>query len=371
MFTTVSFGMALGVTGIAFPLLALEAGFSPTVVGLLAATSATIQIVGRASIPALLGRITDRVVMIIAMVILLASASVLIFTAAAVGFIAAQILQGVARGLFWASSQTHAVRDPGVPTRRLASVHAAGQLGHMLGPAVAGLLAVISLRASLWAGVAVALLGAVFAVGLHRRPPYSRAPVSERTPIWRRPGVGMGAWGGTVSGVWRGILDSYVPVILTTSGFGPSAVGGLVTLADGSGLLTSVAVARWGNRKMGRLVPRAALGIAVALGLLSVGGSTLLILVALVLAGVSESVAAVLSAAAINESVEHSEQGAAIALSGVYRAGARSVAPALVGGSLLVVTMPVALGVLAATMLIPGIWLRPSPAVSPRANGDR
>jgi MFS family permease len=142
----------------------------------------------------------------------------------------------------------------------------------------------------------------------------------------------------------------------------------LVTLADGSGLAAAAAVARWGKNQVRRYVPIAALGIAVALGLLAFAGNSFLMPVVLVLAGISESVAAVLSTASINESVEATEQGAAIALSGVYRAGARSLAPALVGGSLLVVGIPAALGLLAALVMVPGIWLWRAPGTSAHAS---
>jgi hypothetical protein len=102
--------------------------------------------------------------------------------------------------------------------------------------------------------------------------------------------------------------------------------------------------------------------------LLAFASNSFLMPIALVLAGISESVAAVLSTASINESVEATEQGAAIALSGVYRAGARSLAPALVGGSLLVVGIPAALGLLAALVMVPGIWLWRAPGASAHAS---
>ena len=183
--TVMAFGTALGVSAFAYPLLALDAGLSASTVGLLASVSAGTQMLSRLLLPALLARYRDRSLMIFSLLALGASALTLIFTLQLLGFVAAQCCQGLARGIFHTASQTHAVRDAGVASRRLAFVQTTAQFGRLLGPAVGGLLAVISLQASLWSAVALTGLASVLGLTLLSKPPYSRTPVAERTPIWR------------------------------------------------------------------------------------------------------------------------------------------------------------------------------------------
>lgn len=354
-----AFGISLGATAIAFPLLALDAGFGAGVVGLLAALSAAIQTASRFALPYLLSRVPDRALIGFALAVMAASASTLLFTAAGVAFVVAQILQGLARGIFWTSSQTHMVRLPGDATRQLGFIQAFGQFGGLLGPIVAGTLASISLVAALWAALLLAVVGFILAQTLNRLATYDRR-VSDSGPIWRQKGVGLGSWGSASAGAWRGVFESYVPIILESGGLGPGAIGWLMSTADGSDLAATSALAKWGRPGMGNLyVPHAALGLAAALSLLALVTPIWATAVVLILAGASGGVSGVLGAAAINDSVAPSDQGAALALVGVYRAGARSVGPAFISSVLTIVAIPVAMGIAAATLVIPAIWLRP------------
>jgi MFS family permease len=356
--TVVAFGVSLGTTAVAFPLLALEAGFSAGVVGLLAALSAAVQMVAKMSLPSMLAKVTDRSLMTFSLTVMVASASTLLFTTAAFGFITAQVLQGIARGVFWTASQTHAVRGPGHPTKQLGFVQTMGQIGNLLGPALAGTLAAISLSASLWAGVIIAGLGVIVAGTLHSLAPYQREPAATRTPIWKRKGVGPGAWAGAAAGAWRGILDSFVPVILDRAGLTARLIGWLMSTADGSSLAATAAVARWGGSNVGRFIPLSAAALGAGVILLPLVDATVAIIVVLIVAGVGGGLAGILSTASVNESVEPSEQGAAIALAGVYRAGARSFAPAFISGMLLFFAMPVALTLAGLGVVAPAAWIR-------------
>lgn len=355
----VGFGTALGVTAFTYPLLALESGFSATAVGFLASVSAALQLGSRLVLPYLLARFRDRALMVFALLVMAVSAGALLMTQDLIGFVIAQVGQGFARGLFHTASQTHAVRNPGVASRRLAFVQTTAQFGRLIGPALAGSLAVISLRASLLAAVVLAGAGAVFAATLIPRPPYQRRSRSHRRPIWLRADLAQACWGGTAGGVWRGLSESFVPVILTERGLTPSVVGWLLSLADGAGFLTTASVARWGSSDVRPFVPLAATGLAVALALLPISSGVLVLGGLMLVAGSAGGVSGVLGTAVANDTVEESEQGAAITLVGTYRAGARLAAPATVSGSLAALALPAAMACVAAAVFAPSLWFVP------------
>ncbi len=352
-----AFGTALGVTAFAYPLLALDVGLSASTVGLLAAVSAAVQMLSRLVLPALLARVTDRRLMIVALLALSASAITLLFTQMLIGFVAAQSFQGMARGIFHTASQTHAVRDTGVGSRRLAFVQTTAQFGRLLGPAIGGLLALVSLQASLWMAVALAGAAAVFGLTLLALPPYARLSTSERTPIWRRPDLRTACWGGATGGVWRGLSESFVPVLLSNRGLSVSLIGWMLSGADAAGFLTTASVAKWGREDVRGFVPLSATALAAALALLPVLAGNVPLGIAMLVAGSAGGVAGVLGTAVASDSVEQEEQGAAITLVGTYRAGTRLIAPAGVSGLLLVVALPVAIGIVAGAIFAPVAWL--------------
>lgn len=363
-----SFGISLGATTVAFPLLALEAGLGAEAVGLLAALSAALQMAAKALLPYLLSRITDRSLILCSLATMALSAAVLISTTVIAGFLLAQTLQGVARGFFWTTAQTHAVRIPGIATRQLAFIQTVGQMGGLIGPALAGTLAALSLFVALWAAVGLATVGLLLALALEAKPPYPRKTRGANVPIWRRNGVGVGCWAGAVGGVWRGILDSFVPVLLDGAGFSSRTIGWLMSTADASSVAGTAAIARWGDTGMGRFVTPASLGLAAGLVLLPLAGQVVTIALVLILAGFCGGIAGVLGTAAINESIDAGDQGAALALVGVYRAGARTAAPALVSGALVFVALPVALAGAAFAVVAPSLWLRTSGRSAARAD---
>jgi MFS family permease len=351
------FGTSLGITAFAYPLLALEAGLGVTAVGLLAALSAAVQIIARLSLPALLARFKDRSLMVFSLGVMVISASILIFTAALFGFVVAQIAQGLARGIFHTASQTHSVRIPGIPARRLAFVQTMAQLGRFIGPGLAGSLAVVSFEASLWAAVGLAVGGVVLGLSLDPIPPYQRVPSAQRTPIWKRSGLGRGCWGGAVGGTWRGVAESFVPVLLSRAGLPASVIGWMLSGADGTSFLTTASVSKWGRTNIGRFVPLAAAGLSIALLLLPLASGILPLGALMMVAGSAGGVAGVLGTAAANATVEQSEQGAAIALVGTYRAATRFAAPALVSGAASLFALPAALAIVAVGILAPITWL--------------
>ncbi len=150
-----------------------------------------------------------------------------------------------------------------------------------------------------------------------------------------------------------------MPVVLSRAGLAASVIGWMLSAADGASFLTTASVARWGSANIGRLVPLAAAGLSTSLFLLPIVSGALPLGVLMILAGSAGGVAGVLGTAAANSAVEDTEQGAAIALVGTYRAATRFAAPALVSGALSLVALPAALAAVAVGVLTPIVWIRP------------
>lgn len=94
------FSVGLGVATVAIPLLALAAGYDPASIGFLTAIAAATQLATRLRLPWLLGRFPDRTLIALSSVLMLLGFGLLAVTTALPAFVAAQLLQGAARGIF-------------------------------------------------------------------------------------------------------------------------------------------------------------------------------------------------------------------------------------------------------------------------------
>src|SRR4051794_25184493 len=90
-------GLALGVAGVALPLLAIRAGYSATQIGALPAVSAVAQLVSRLNLGSLMRRIPEWMLISSAGLFLALSCGLVALSASVVPFVIAQLLQGVAR----------------------------------------------------------------------------------------------------------------------------------------------------------------------------------------------------------------------------------------------------------------------------------
>ena len=354
-------GLALGVTGVALPLLALRAGYSASEIGALTAVSAVSQLVSRLSLGAVMRRIPEWTLISSAGVFLALSCGLVALSAAVVPFVVAQLLQGVARAFHWTSLTAHLVRGAGSTAPRLAVVNSTSGIGSLSGPLVAGLL---SERTPVLA-LAVAAAISIVAVGptllLDRHPPFSRPPKAERPTgrIWRRPGVDVGCAAAATAGGWQAVLTSYVPVALVGAGQSPVTVGVLVAVANGAMLVAAGVSGRVAARWQSPAVVAGVLvgGAAVALTAVSAG---VLPLAALVLAagGYSAGTLQVLGSAVAAEAVHPGERGDAIAASGTFRALSMFSTPLAVAGLITVVPLAPAVAAVGAALALPGVLLR-------------
>ncbi|MBA2700281.1 MAG: MFS transporter [Chloroflexi bacterium] len=360
------FSVGLGVATVAIPLLALTAGYDPASIGFLTAIAAATQLATRLRLPWLLGRFPDRTLIALSSVLMLLGFGLLAVTTALPAFVAAQLLQGAARGIFWTSSQAHAVRDQARPVQRLVDLNVAGNAGTLVGPALAGSLAALGLPIAL---AAAALGGAGAAVGslmLRRLPPFDRRHSAGSVDLLGREGVDVACWASTVGGAWWSMIGSYVPVILVGAGIGPAAIGWLITGSEAAGTIALLALRTVATRWIGMAVRVGAVTAVAALVAVALAPQLLATYVVLLLIGGAASGTVTTMAPAMASLVAGpDEQGDALSLSGTFRAAALFGAPAAVGGLLSIVALSPALLILAATVGLPGLFVgrRRRPAV--------
>lgn len=351
-----AFSVGLGVATVAIPLLALESGYDAAAVGFLVATSAASQLGFRLCLPWLLRRFADRTLTAVASLLMLAGFSMLLVSSVVAVFVIAQLFQGAARAIFWTSSQTHAVRGDGRPVDRLVEMNVAGNAGTLIGPVVAGSLAVFGLPVAIASAAVGAALAAIVTMALRRLPAYDRHRPQGTSGLLRRDGVDIACWASVVGGGWWAMLGSYIPVILVGAAVGPQGIGWLITLSEAASIAGILVLRRLsqghirGAVQVGSFAAAAVLaGLAVAPGGL-IGYALLLIV-----GGVASGIITTLAPAMASLAATPEEQGDALALSGTFRAAALLAAPAAVGALLAVVTLPVAVVALGAALGLPGL----------------
>lgn len=352
----VLFSHGLGIGIVAVPLVALAAGYDAPAIGFLVAVTAASQFTGRLLLPWLLGRFPDRTLSAAAAVSLAAAFWCLVLSTALPVFLVAQVLQGLARSIFWTSSQTHAVRDVGRPVDRLVDLNLAGNVGTLSGPLVAGVLGTVDLRLALAAAVAVAAGAALGALTLDRLPAFDRRQSRGAMSLLGRPGIAASAWGSAVGGAWWAMLGSFVPVLLVGAGVGTLGVGSLITAAEAAGVFALLAVRRLPGDRISPTVAASGFVVCGVILGLAVAPPLLPLYVALLLVGGAGSIiVTTLAPAQAAADAGPEEQGDALALAGLFRAGALLGAPAAVGAVVAVAPLAVGLFALGSSLTLVGV----------------
>lgn len=351
-----TFSFALGSAGLVLPLLAIATGYDAAAVGLLSAVSAISHLGLRMQLPRLLGRFADRDLIAAASIMLAGSYGLLLFSAALPVFVLAQLLQGAARGLFWTSSQTHAVRTGEGSVSSMARVQVFASLGTLAGPAVSGLVIAASLPLALALGLVVGLLGASASRVMAHLPPFERKPRRRGDRIWQRKDVDLACWSSVTAGGWRALLSSYVPVVLEGARMPPSIIGLLLSLAEVSSIVSSGFLVRATPAS-----PRFALGLAAVTSSASVallplvGAFPVLAGVSLLSGGAASGILITVGMALASDAVAPHERGEAIAVAGTFRAAALLATPAGIAASLSVVSLPLAVAIAGIALGIPAV----------------
>jgi MFS family permease len=347
----VIWSIALGIASVALPLLALEAGYSGVQVGVLVALSALTQMLARIGMGSWMNRFPDWTFVLASAVVLAVANAAAALSTAWVPFVAAHLLQGVARAFFWTGSQTHVVRGDRPAVTGLAMINLVSAAGLLVGPVVAGWIGEVSLTAALVVATGLSVLACVPSLLLDRLPPF--APPANRPPgrIWRRPGVDAGCWAAVSGGAWRGLLGSYVPVALQGAGQTTATIGLLVTVANAAQLGGSAVVGRL--RARGLAVSLVVGTLVAGLGTAAVGpaaGSALLAAAALVVSGLGAGALQTVGPAVAAEAVHREERGLAIASTGTFRSAALLVTPLAAAG--IVAFAPVSVALAAGGVII-------------------
>jgi MFS family permease len=352
------FALSLGIATVAIPLLALESGYDAAAVGFLVAGAAGCQLATRLALPSLLGRFTDRSLILVSVALMLGAFGLLSISTALPAFVAAQLAQGAGRAIFWTASQTHVIRSGGSPVQRLVDFNLAGNAGTIAGPLAAGFLATSDVRLAISAAGIAAGLALVLAPALATYPPFDRRQSAGTFKLLRRDGVDVAVWATFVAGTWWSMLGSYIPVLAVGAGLPPTDVGLLVSLSEGSGAVMMLLL-RWLSPSRIEPIVRAAPVVEMAaLAGVAVAPAALPVYAALVIAaGAAGGAVTVLAPALVTRTATQHEHGDAIALTGTSRAVALLGAPAVIAALLSFVALPVALVGVAAANVVPGIAL--------------
>ena len=352
------FSVGLGVGTITIPLLALAAGYDAQTIGFLVATAAAMQLAGQFALPWLLGRFSDRALIVLASVLMVVAFGLLIVSTALPVFVASQLFQGLARAIFWTSSQAHAIRDQPRPVQRLIDLNVAGNAGTLVGPVVGGLLATFGLTAALVAAMLGALVAVAGSPWLIRFDPFDRRQSAGTWRLLRRTGVDIACWASVMGGLWWSMMGSFVPVILVGVGISTVGIGWAITASEAAGTVALLALR---NVSRTRIRPIVLLGggiVALALvGIALVPPVYAAYLIVLIVGGAAGGTVTTLSPAMATLVAARDEQGDVLALTGLFRAAALFVSPAAVGvlvGGLLVGP---AMGVVALLTGAPGLVL--------------
>lgn len=347
-----AFSFALSISSVAMPLLGLAAGYSAAAVGGLIAVSGVAQFVVRMGLGLVMRYVSDRRLIVFSAVSLAASNIAVVFSAALVPFVVAQLLQGAARAGFWTGSQAHVVRTDPSAVNAIAGINLTSSTAMLVGPYLAGVLAERDIDLALLAATAMAAAAAGLAALLDRLPPFDLAPGQVPKRIWRRAGVSGACWVSMTTGAWRGMLGSYVPIVLEAAGHPPASIGALVSVANGAVLVGSGLLARewattWTTVAMATVLTgagTAATGFAA--------GSSPLVAAVLAASGIGAGMLQTLGPAMATESVEPEEIGEAIVATGTFRAAALFAGPLTVAGALAVLGLTASIGLAAVGALI-------------------
>lgn len=361
--TILLFSVTLGMATVVVPLVATAAGYQLGAVGFLVGVSAITQIIARAGMGALMDRFSTRTFVLVALILLGSSCVILGVTDELWAFVASQLLQGAARAYFFTGMQTHVIRASRPAVSALAIMNVTNGVGLLIGPLLAGIIGASSLSFALFIAAGIAGPGVLSCAFLIRYEPFAkpRTETAEKAvPMWRRDGVTTAGWMGATAGAWRGILNSYLPVLLTEAGHSIPVVGAMMTLANLAALAGS-AVARSVRRAGVRL--SAVLGAALA-----VGGVALMVFMTphlvlagafLFISGMGAGILQTLGPALATEAVGLEERGRAIASVGTFRAISLLVTPMGIGALIFFVpSAAVATAIVAVAVGIPAMATR-------------
>ncbi|NNN19278.1 MAG: MFS transporter [Acidimicrobiaceae bacterium] len=327
-FTALVYSLSLGVQAVLLPLLALAAGYSKPDIGILTALSAVTQLVARMLSAAAMRHVSDKLLVAGACLAMAVSGFLVAWSAFVVVFVLAELIQGLARGVFWTAATTHVVRQTGPSVGRMAAVNFMSSCGLLAGPLLAGYIARFSLSTAFLIAGIIAILSAIPATTLVKELPFVKQGNRVRREIWNQREVRIGSWAGLTAGSWRGILNSYTPVVLKSVGESYFMVGLLVAIANAASIAGAGVMGLLNKRSPERVFAIGVLGAACGTALVGITArSVVLTVVLLAVGGVGAGLLQTLGPVLAANGVSLHQKGDAIAIAGSFRAGALLVAP--------------------------------------------
>lgn len=318
--TSIMFGIASGALSVLVPLTLIRNEHSALVVGLVATLAGVSQLMVRFTVPALLRRMPDRAVVLMSGTLLSLALLVPMLTQHLPWMIAVQLVHGAVRALFWTGIQTHVVRGESVAIKGLAVVNFAAGAGLMLGPAaVGGIIVIGDFSLAFTVSLVLSIGTCVASMMLLRYAPFAAHRGVMSKAAWTPDSV-LGSMMSGIAGSWRGILDTYMAVILVALAFSEAAVSILIAVSSGSILLGTLLASR-ARKVSNRGVFVAGVG-GTALALVSLPlseGRIWLTLVAMLLGGLISGLFQTLGTAIAAEGVPTELKGDAITLTGIFR----------------------------------------------------
>ncbi|TAN20179.1 MAG: MFS transporter, partial [Actinomycetota bacterium] len=286
------------------------------------------QLVARMTSAKAMRYVSDKLLVACACIGMAVSGFLVAWSAFVVVFVISELIQGLARGVFWTAASTHVVRQDGPSVGRMAAVNFLSSAGLLIGPLLAGYIARYSLSTAFYIAGFIAVLASIPAMTLIKEPPFSKEGPKLGRDIWKQREVRLGSWAGLTAGSWRGILNSYIPVVLKSVGESYFLVGVMVAIANSASVAGSGIMGFLNRRSPVKVFAFGVIGAAAGTALVGFTARSVIITVFLLaIGGIGAGLLQTLGPVLAANGVSSQRKPDAIAIAGSFRAGALLIAP--------------------------------------------
>ncbi|HEX6988889.1 MAG TPA: MFS transporter [Bacillota bacterium] len=321
------------------PLYAVHLGFTTAQIGVIVAFQAVLQIGLRIPVGLLCQAIGERRILAASFLSMAACWSMLWATPDYRWILAAQLLMGFSRAVFWVGVQSYVARFAvGGEASRLGAMQAVGGVGRILSPTIAGVLAAsLGFGRTFLSGTGVSLAAALLVLLLQPLPLKAR----EGAPgaIWRevrheaaRPASVLAGVATGMAAVIEGVVGGFAPVHLKFLGAGDEMIGLLMSVRGGLAAAASFIGGRLLERGYGALV-HGAVYLTMTASMVGVALTSAWPVAGILLAltGAAGSVLHVQGLVTATRGIPQEVRGLAVGLNGTYWSVGLTAGPFLFG----------------------------------------